>query len=218
MQRSHICCRQTIDERRSAFTALREVLEAPGPLTATPTERLQRVAALFGVGSEPPGMPLSGCRASRRRSRSGRPDQRKRVRKCHELTTLAGPSRSKYDRLIAARRAEAPAATIVAHPCDETSLRGAIEAAEMRAHRAGPCGAGRQDPRGRRRSTGSISAECEIVDAPHSHAAAAKAVEIIREGRGDLLMKGSLHTDELMRDVPPPRPAFGPRGGSAMSS
>jgi phosphate acetyltransferase len=41
----------------------------------------------------------------------------------------------------------------------------------------------------------------EIVDAPHSHAAAAQAVALIREGRGELLMKGSLHTDELMREV-----------------
>ena len=41
----------------------------------------------------------------------------------------------------------------------------------------------------------------EIVDVPHSQAAAAKAVELIREGKGELLMKGSLHTDELMREV-----------------
>ena len=41
----------------------------------------------------------------------------------------------------------------------------------------------------------------EIVDVPHSEAAAAKAVELIREAKGELLMKGSLHTDELMREV-----------------
>ncbi|MEY9166466.1 phosphate acetyltransferase [Sinorhizobium fredii] len=41
----------------------------------------------------------------------------------------------------------------------------------------------------------------EIVDVPHSHAAAGKAVALIREGKGELLMKGSLHTDELMREV-----------------
>jgi phosphate acetyltransferase len=41
----------------------------------------------------------------------------------------------------------------------------------------------------------------EIVDAPHSHAAADKAVQLIREGKGELLMKGSLHTDELMHSV-----------------
>jgi phosphate acetyltransferase len=41
----------------------------------------------------------------------------------------------------------------------------------------------------------------EIVDAAHSEAAAAKAVELVHEGKGELLMKGSLHTDELMRAV-----------------
>jgi phosphate acetyltransferase len=41
----------------------------------------------------------------------------------------------------------------------------------------------------------------ELVDTPHSDAAAAKAVEMIREAKGELLMKGSLHTDELMRAV-----------------
>jgi phosphate acetyltransferase len=42
---------------------------------------------------------------------------------------------------------------------------------------------------------------CEIVDAPHSHAAAETAVAMIRAGRGELLMKVSLHTDELMHAV-----------------
>src|ERR1700720_2804431 len=41
----------------------------------------------------------------------------------------------------------------------------------------------------------------ELVDVPHSEAAAAKAVEVIHESKGELLMKGSLHTDELMREV-----------------
>jgi phosphotransacetylase len=41
----------------------------------------------------------------------------------------------------------------------------------------------------------------QIVDVPHSHAAAAKAVELLREAKAELLMKGSLHTDELMGAV-----------------
>lgn len=116
-----------------------------------------------------------------------------------EVTTLT-PEPSKYDRLIAAARAEAPAITIVAHPCDETSLRGALEAAEMGL--IAPILVG---PEARIRN---VAAEHrlelgnrEIVDMPHSHAAAAKAVAMIREGRGELLMKGSLHTDELMKEV-----------------
>ncbi|WP_322886360.1 phosphate acetyltransferase (plasmid) [Sinorhizobium medicae] len=115
------------------------------------------------------------------------------------VTELAAEP-SKYDRLIAAAQAEEPAVTLVVHPCDETALRGALEAAQMRLITPVLVG-----PRVRIRS---IAAEhrldlgqWEIVDVPHSHAAAAKAVALIREGKGSLLMKGSLHTDELMREV-----------------
>lgn len=116
-----------------------------------------------------------------------------------EVTTLATQP-SKYDRLIAAARAEAPAVTIVAHPCDETSLSGAIEAAEMGLITpilVGPEAKIRNVAAEHRLDLG----RREIVDVPHSHAAAAKAVALIREGRGELLMKGSLHTDELMHEV-----------------
>ena len=116
-----------------------------------------------------------------------------------EMTALTAEP-SKYDRLIAAAQAEMPAATIVAHPCDETSLRGALEAAEMGLIKPVLVG-----PEAKIRY---VAAEHgleiggrEIVDAPHSHAAAAKAVALIREGKGELLMKGSLHTDELMHAV-----------------
>ncbi|PLU58266.1 phosphate acetyltransferase [Sinorhizobium medicae] len=116
-----------------------------------------------------------------------------------EVTELAAEP-SKYDRLIAAAQAEEPAVTLVVHPCDEPALRGTLEAAEMRLITPVLVG-----PRVRIRS---IAAEhrldlgqWEIVDVPHSHAAAAKAVALIREGKGSLLMKGSLHTDELMREV-----------------
>lgn len=107
---------------------------------------------------------------------------------------------SKYDLLIATARDETPAVTIVAHPCDETSLRGALEAAQM-----GLIAPVLVGPEAKIRSVaaehGLDLGRCEIVDAPHSHAAAAKAVAMIREGRGELLMKGSLHTDELMKEV-----------------
>ena len=106
----------------------------------------------------------------------------------------------KYERLIAAGRDGAPAVTIVAHPCDETSLRGAMEAAAEQL--IDPVLVG---PELRIRSLAAehgIDLEGrQIVDAPHSHAAAAQAVALIREGRGELLMKGSLHTDELMKEV-----------------
>jgi phosphate acetyltransferase len=107
---------------------------------------------------------------------------------------------SKYDRLIAAARRETPAATVVAHPCDETSLRGALEATAeglIVPILVGP----ETKIRAVAGEHGLDLTDIEIVDSPHSHAAASQAVALIREGKGELLMKGSLHTDELMREV-----------------
>jgi phosphate acetyltransferase len=116
------------------------------------------------------------------------------------LKTAATAEPSKYERLIAAARRETPAVTIVAHPCDENSLRGAVEAAQ-----AGLILPVLVGPQARIRAVAAESGididGYEIVDTPHSHASAARAVALIREGRGELLMKGSLHTDELMREV-----------------
>jgi phosphate acetyltransferase len=116
--------------------------------------------------------------------------------------TPAGPSetRSKYDRLIAAAKAVPAVPTIVVHPCDEASLRGAIDSAAagiIRPLLVGP-EAKIRDAAGKH---GLDIAGFEIVDAPHSEAAAAKGVELIQQARGEMLMKGSLHTDELMRAV-----------------
>jgi phosphate acetyltransferase len=107
---------------------------------------------------------------------------------------------SKYERLIAAGRDGTPAVAFVAHPCDETSLRGAVDAASeglIEPVLVGPVAKIR-----------AVAAEHgvdltgrQIVDAPQSHAAAATAVALVREGKGELLMKGSLHTDELMKEV-----------------
>jgi phosphate acetyltransferase len=107
---------------------------------------------------------------------------------------------SKHDRLIARAQAVEPARTIVAHPCDEPSLRGAIEAAELGL--IVPILVGPEAKIWAVAKANGISLDgVEIVDAPHSHAAAERAVALIREGKGELLMKGSLHTDELMREV-----------------
>lgn len=107
---------------------------------------------------------------------------------------------SKYQRLIAAARDGSPAVTIVAHPCDEPSLRGAILAAEEQV--IDPVLVGPEAKiRALAAAHGIDIAGREIVDAPHSHAAAACAVALVREGKGELLMKGSLHTDELMKEV-----------------
>jgi phosphate acetyltransferase len=107
---------------------------------------------------------------------------------------------SKYNRLIAAAQKFEPVVTIVAHPCEESALRGAIDAASERL--IVPILVG---PEHKIRSVAAAHGidldGHEIVDAPHSHGAATQAVQMIREGRGEVLMKGSLHTDELMRAV-----------------
>jgi phosphate acetyltransferase len=107
---------------------------------------------------------------------------------------------SKYDRLIAAAKAVPPVPTIVVHPCDETSLRGAVDSAEAGIIRPVLVG-----PEAKIRNTagehGLDISELEIIDTPHSEAAAAKSVELIHAAKGEMLMKGSLHTDELMRSI-----------------
>ena len=116
------------------------------------------------------------------------------------LGAFAAPPPTKYERLLA-RAKEVPAArTIVVHPCDETSLRGPIEAAE-----AGVIVPILVGPAAKisavAREHGLRIDDFEVVDVPHSEAAAMKGVELIRESKGELLMKGSLHTDELTRAV-----------------
>jgi phosphate acetyltransferase len=113
---------------------------------------------------------------------------------------FGSPPTSKYERLIAKAKEVPPATTIVAHPCDEASLRGPVEAAQ-----AGIIVPILVGPAAKisavAREHGIDIDRFEIVDAPHSEAAAAKAVALIHESKGELLMKGSLHTDELMREV-----------------
>jgi phosphate acetyltransferase len=113
---------------------------------------------------------------------------------------LAPPPVSKYDRLIARAREVPSPVTVVVHPCDESSLRGPIEAAEagiIVPLLVGPAAKISAVARACRLDI----ARYEIVDVPHSEAAAAKGVALIHQGKGELLMKGSLHTDELMREV-----------------
>jgi len=113
---------------------------------------------------------------------------------------FAAPPPTKYERLLA-RAKEVPAATtVVVHPCDETSLRGPVEAAEagiVRPILVGPAA----KISAVAREHGIKIDRFEIIDVAHSEAAATKGVELIRESKGELLMKGSLHTDELMRAV-----------------
>ncbi|MEW6436159.1 MAG: phosphate acetyltransferase [Pseudomonadota bacterium] len=107
---------------------------------------------------------------------------------------------AKYERLIEAASKVPAAKTIVVHPCDEASLRAACDAAE--AHLIVPIlVAPAAKVAAVASKYGLDVSRFEVVDAPHSDAAASKGVAMIREGKGELLMKGSLHTDELMRAV-----------------
>ena len=106
----------------------------------------------------------------------------------------------KYEQLVARCKGLAPVPTAVAHPCEASALAGAAEAAAQGLIK--PIYVG---PKARvqeiARQAGVDLGAAEIIDAPHSHAAAQQAVALVREGRAELLMKGSLHTDELLGAV-----------------
>ena len=106
----------------------------------------------------------------------------------------------KYDRLIAATRGLSALATAVAHPCDEGSLRGVLEAKQ--AGMIAPLLVGPKEKiHNAARSFGLDIAGIDLIDVPHSQAAADKAVELVRAGKAELLMKGSLHSDELLAAI-----------------
>jgi phosphate acetyltransferase len=106
----------------------------------------------------------------------------------------------KYERVLADARKLPAVPTAVAHPCDEVSLHSVVEAARIKLIEPILVG-----PSAKVRAV-AAKAELDIsafplVDAAHSHDAARRAVALVREGRAEALMKGSLHTDELMGAV-----------------
>ena len=110
------------------------------------------------------------------------------------------PKHEKYERLIARCKSLEPVACAVVHPCDESSLRAVVDAARDRLITPVLVGPEAKIKR--------VAAEAKldltgfaIVDAPHSQAAADAVVALAREGKVEALMKGSLHTDELMGAV-----------------
>lgn len=107
---------------------------------------------------------------------------------------------SKFDTFLQGSTQLAPIPTVIAHPCSDTSIQAVIEAA-----RTGIIAPTLIGPASKIRSLletlGHPLDSFPIIDEPHSHAAAARAVALVREGKAQLLMKGSLHTDELMQEV-----------------
>ena len=110
------------------------------------------------------------------------------------------PRHDKYERLVEAASKLRPSRTAIAHPCDQVSLESAVEAARLGL--IAPILVG---PEARIRAVATKSnidiAGLPIINTEHSNESAAKAVEQVRQGHAEALMKGSLQTDELMGAV-----------------
>jgi phosphate acetyltransferase len=108
--------------------------------------------------------------------------------------------RERYDRLVREAQCLPPVITAVAHPCDQISIEGVVEAAKLGL--IAPILVGLTA----RIRDAAQQTEAEILSFPieataHSHDSAARTVELVRQGKAEALMKGSLHTDELMGAV-----------------
>jgi phosphate acetyltransferase len=110
---------------------------------------------------------------------------------------------SKYDIFLERAKQVPSPRTIAVYPCDETSLRAALESAEAGLIEPVLVGPAEKISAVARKYQLDVS-PFEIVNADESEEAAAKGVQLIKEGKGEVLMKGSLHTDELMRSVTSP--------------
>jgi phosphate acetyltransferase len=113
---------------------------------------------------------------------------------------LNDPAHEKYRRLLELCRPLPPTPTAIAHPCDRASLEAALEGARIgliAPTLVGPIAR----IRGVADAAGIALGNVPMVDTPHSHASAETAVAIVRAGGAEAIMKGSLHTDELMAAV-----------------
>ena len=116
------------------------------------------------------------------------------------MARLEEKTHSKYEHLMSQCQRLSPVRTAVAHPCSDAALAATVEAAGLRL--IDPILVGPERKIRDAAAAGGLNIEkLRIIDQPHSHAAADKAVELVRRGEAELLMKGSLHTDELMAAV-----------------
>ncbi len=105
-----------------------------------------------------------------------------------------------YQKLLDACARLEPIRVAVVHPCDTVSLTGALEA--MSHGMITPVLIGPRDKIDAAALEAEVSLEgIERIDVPHSHAAAERAVALVREGKAQSIMKGKLHTDELMNAI-----------------
>jgi phosphotransacetylase len=106
----------------------------------------------------------------------------------------------KYEALLERCRSLPPVPTAVAYPCEASALAGAVEAAQLKLIvpiLVGSTARIAETARAAKLDLGGL----EVVDVPDARAAAERAVALVREGRAEVLMKGSLHTDELLGAV-----------------
>jgi len=116
------------------------------------------------------------------------------------MTTTVQTGTGKYEKILERCQDLEPVPTAVAYPCDETSLAGAIDAAAqglITPILVGPEATIREIARAKRIDLGGAA----IEDVPDSRSAAARAVALVREGKAELVMKGSLHSDEILAAV-----------------
>ncbi|MBI5781540.1 MAG: bifunctional enoyl-CoA hydratase/phosphate acetyltransferase [Rhodocyclales bacterium] len=128
------------------------------------------------------------------------PAEKVRCSKLHLPEISVTDKELRYRQIMARVKGLEPITVAVAHPCDEPSLGGAIEAMQagiIRPILVGP----KAKILAAAQALGADLSGLEIIDTPHSHASAEVAVQLCREGKAEALMKGSLHTDELMSAV-----------------
>jgi phosphotransacetylase/acyl dehydratase len=115
-----------------------------------------------------------------------------------ELPDVRLSRHQRYRDILTVARGAPPVTAAVVHPCDRASISAALEAAQLGLIM--PIFVG---PKAKilAAADGFDISAYRLVDAPHSHASAAAAVALVREGEAAMLMKGSLHTDELMAEV-----------------
>jgi len=116
------------------------------------------------------------------------------------MDTRDSRTHEKYQRLVSRAKSLPPVTTAVVHPCDLPSAVAALEAFKLGL--IAPILVG---PKARvqeaAKAAGLDISGLEVVDSAHSHDSAAKSVDLVRQGKAEALMKGSLHTDELMGAV-----------------
>jgi phosphate acetyltransferase len=196
------------DRPTDMLSTLALALRDGDPLTATVTMRARRdgdaALLLDCLCADRDGAPIvSGLLELRASAAQAAPVARGEGQRPPAGTAASPPDAGgadKFEPLLAAASLLAPLPMAVVHPCSEASLRAAVEAGE-RGLIVPILVAPAARLQALARAAGLALSGLRIVDVPHSHAAAETAVALVRAGEAAALMKGSLHTDELLGAV-----------------